>query len=220
MSNEESKPVTVKYGSNSKASKEMAEHKPRVEQVIDTATHRKKTVGEKFRETFVGEDARSVGGYLIMDVVVPSMKNLISDMVREGIDRLLFGSSRPMGNVSRVMTGRSGYSSYFRPGTSRESATSSSWQPKKEVDPPQRTSIRDANNIVVETRGQAEVVMEALANTLSQYGTVTVADLYDIVGMTSEFTFNKYGWTDLTHAEIRHVREGYLLALPPAQPLV
>ena len=51
------------------------------------------------------------------------------------------------------------------------------------------------------------------------YGTVSVADLYDLVGISGNYTDNKYGWTNIRNAEPIRVRDGYMLKLPKALPL-
>jgi hypothetical protein len=48
---------------------------------------------------------------------------------------------------------------------------------------------------------------------------VSVADLYDLVGVTGNYTDNKYGWTDIRSASVIRVRDGYMLKLPKALPL-
>ena len=52
-----------------------------------------------------------------------------------------------------------------------------------------------------------------------RFGEVTVADLYDLVGISSDYTDRKYGWTDLATAKPIRVRGGYLLDLPRAKLL-
>ena len=42
----------------------------------------------------------------------------------------------------------------------------------------------------------------------------TVADLYELVGVTGEYTDNKYGWDSLGSASVTRVRGGYLVDLP------
>ena len=54
---------------------------------------------------------------------------------------------------------------------------------------------------------------------LETYDIVSVADLYDLVGKTCNYTDNKYGWTNLRNAEPVRVRDGWLLKLPKAGPI-
>ena len=72
----------------------------------------------------------------------------------------------------------------------------------------------DLNDIVLETRGEAEDVLARMDELVEQYGVVSVADLYDLVGITGNYTDNKYGWTNIRNAEPIRVRDGYLLKLP------
>ena len=48
----------------------------------------------------------------------------------------------------------------------------------------------------------------------SQEKVDSVADLYGLVGIDSEYTDNKYGWTNLSSASIKATRDGYILDLP------
>ena len=74
-------------------------------------------------------------------------------------------------------------------------------------------------DIVLASRSDAEAVLTQLRSLLNDYGVVTVSDLYDLVGVTSNFTDNKFGWTDLKTAVIKGVRTGYLLDLPIPQEI-
>ena len=55
---------------------------------------------------------------------------------------------------------------------------------------------------------------------ISTYGIVSVADLYDLVGITGgSYTDNKYGWTNVHNASVIRVRDGYMIKMPKALPL-
>ena len=79
---------------------------------------------------------------------------------------------------------------------------------------------QDMVNIVLETRGEAEEVIAAMDGLMDTYGIVSVADLYDLVGKPCNFTDNKYGWTNIRNVEPVRVRDGYMLKLPKAMPIV
>ena len=50
---------------------------------------------------------------------------------------------------------------------------------------------------------------------IDQYGEATVADFYELVGVTGNgYTDRSYGWKDLKQAYISRVREGFLFNLP------
>ena len=51
--------------------------------------------------------------------------------------------------------------------------------------------------------------------TCEPYGIASVADLYDLAGITCRsYTANKYGWTDIRSAKVVRIRDGYILQLP------
>lgn len=75
------------------------------------------------------------------------------------------------------------------------------------------------DEVIIETRVEAEHVLDRMVDLLKQYDQVTVSDLCDLVGATAAYTDNKWGWTDLRGADIRRVREGYLLKLPQPDSL-
>lgn len=68
-------------------------------------------------------------------------------------------------------------------------------------------------------QGEAEDVLMSLNELIDVYGKASVADLYDLVGISGRYTDVKYGWTNLMTASHTRVRDGYLLKLPRVMPL-
>ena len=77
----------------------------------------------------------------------------------------------------------------------------------------------DYDNIILDNRGEAQRVLDALDDIIAEYTVASVADLYDLVGIDGNYMDNKYGWTDLRAAKILRVSEGYLIKLPKALPI-
>jgi hypothetical protein len=216
MSNNSNGPVpgASHYASNSSKSKQPdAADTPQVVGPVISggAIERKEPIRKKFLQAYAGDSAKSVGEYLVMDVIVPGTKNIISDMVTQGINRLLFGSSRPSGGV-RSNIGGSGYGKFFNGGGGNQQST-----------PAQMTQQARANHsfgeIILLTRADAELVIDSLRELIEQYGNAKVTNLYSLVGISSDFTDQKYGWTNLARAGVIQIREGYLLDLPRPEVL-
>ena len=74
----------------------------------------------------------------------------------------------------------------------------------------------DFDQIVIESRGEAEEVLERLGDLVVEYDTVTLGELYRMVGITPSFVDDRWGWTDLRGAPTQRVSNGYVLVLPPA----
>ena len=84
------------YQSNSHKSKEqqsqeMDQHRAK-SVVTGTTIVRKKSVGDKIRDTFIAEDLVKVKDYVVTDVIVPNIKKAIDDIVSNGIHMVLYGS--------------------------------------------------------------------------------------------------------------------------------
>ena len=204
---DERRPISS-YQGNSKLKRpgdqEKAEEKKKVEKVVSgKVTQRKKSLGKKILETFVGEDVGNVNQYLVHDILVPAVKSMLSDMVQGGIEMMLFGERR--GSRTR----RDGNRSYV-------SYNSFSGHDRRDNRPmsQQSRARHDFGDIVLDSRGEAEEVLSHLVDLVIDYGQATVSDLYDLVGVTGSFTDNKYGWTDLSRASVSRVRDGYVLNLP------
>ena len=85
-----------------------------------------------------------------------------------------------------------------------------------------RTSSRsrfDFDDIILETRADAEEVLIQMDEIISKYGMVSVADLYDMLDLDAPYTSTKYGWTDIRNAKPVRASDGWLLKLPRALPL-
>lgn len=198
------------YPSNSKATKTIIEV-PVKEKKIDpivtgTVIRQKKSLGQKFSESFLGDDTRSVGDYIINDVLIPAFKSTLSDMVGGGIEMLLFGERRSRGGSTIYRDRDRSYIPYNRP-QSRYS--------RDDREPIRiNRSQMDLDDIIIETRGEAEEVLSNLVDLIENYDVVSVSDYYDLVGIESNFTDNKWGWTNLRDASVERTRKGYCIRLP------
>lgn len=191
------------YPSNShKAREEVAEKK--VEKVVSGKTSTKKKSGiRKLSDTFLSEDVGNVKSYIFSEVLLPAAKKLVSDIVTNGIDMLLYGEIKnKKGNSSKVS-----YSRYYDDRRDRS----------RDYRSPVVRNNFDYDEIIFETRGDAEAVLDAMYDILNQYKVVSVAELYDLASITTHnYTCNNYGWIDLRGSSVVRVRDGYILKLPRA----
>lgn len=191
----------------------------KVERVVaGNVVRRKKPLGKRFTETFVGGDAKGVLHYVVMDVLVPAAKDMAADAVSQGIERMLFGearsASRRTGIRPGVVPGHVSYNRYA-PSSSRGSIRE---EQRPSISRRARSS-HDFDEIILATRVEAEEVIDRLFDLISRYETASVADLYELVGITGNYTDEKWGWVDIRGAAVARVRNGYLLDLPKPEPL-
>lgn len=195
------------FKSNSHKSKEVDEKK-KVEKVVKGKVKTKKKNGiAKFTDVFVSEDVSSVKSYIIGEVLIPAMKKALSDIVTNGIDMILYGES---GVTKRKSPGsRVSYTNYY----DRRDRDRDRYDDRRI-----RTGY-DFNDVILDSRGEAEDVLSRMDELIDSYGIVSVADFYDLCGITGSYTDNKYGWTDIRSAQVVRVRDGYKIKLPRALAL-
>lgn len=212
------KPVPMNYAGNSEKLRQEAagtsDREP-VKRIVDgKIIERKKSLGRKISETFKGDDAKSIGQFILFDVVIPKTKDIISDAANEFIQRSLYGgnANRPVASNGNNRGRNTAYNRiYVSPNASPSSEDR--YGSGRQVSA-QARATHNFRDIILGDRGQAEEVLDGLLSVIDQYGTVSVADFYEMVGTTGEFTDQKWGWKDLGSARVDRVREGYLLALP------
>lgn len=197
---EQYKPNSNKYKEEQAANAKKDEK--RVEKVVTGKVITKKEgFFTRMFKGFISEDAKDVKSYVFGDVLIPAIKKAISDIVTDGIDIILYGESR--GKRGRSTADRVSYRNYYDRSDSYRRPTPS-------------YNDYSYDNIILETRGEAEEVLARMDELMDTYGLVRVADLKDLVGITGTYTDNKYGWTNIRSAEVVRVRDGFTIKMPRA----
>lgn len=188
------------------------EEAKKVEQITtNPVKQRKKPLATRFKETFFAGDAKGVAQSVFLDILVPAARDLISDTLRASIDRAIYGSE-DMRRSSRPSESR-GHVSYNRMYNDRRRE-----EPRREVR--RVRDLDDIDEVILSSRVEADNVLDNMYELMSRYQQVTVADLYEMVGISGNFTDHKRGWTDLRGCGVRRLRnEEYLLILPRAENL-
>ena len=199
------------YASNSFKSKEAAEEQvreKRVEKVVSGAVKTRENKGRKLADIFISEDATNVKSYIFMDVLVPAIKKAISDIVTDGIDMILYGGNG--GRNKNKSSSKISYRSYYDDNKRTERRREEGYVGRNRF---------DYDDIVYDSRREAENVLKHMHEIIEDYKLVTVADMYDLSGITIPHTGYNYGWTNLRSAEAVRTRDGYVLKLPKASPI-
>lgn len=181
--------------------------KKKIEPVVKSgAKLRKKNEFQKVAGSIISEDAKSVKSYILMDVLVPAIKDAIEDIVTNGIRMLLRGDtsarrSGPSGGISHI--------SYNKAYDRRD--RSSLGRPR---------GVMDFDDLILPTRYEAEEVLRSLDDLIETYRIVSVADMYEAAGIRDfEYTARNYGWKDIRRAEVVRVKNGYWLKMPNVSPI-
>lgn len=208
------------FKSNSFKSREEVrkEERPKQTKIIKgDGKLRKKSEARKFAEGIFASDMREIGSHIVNDVLIPELRDTIVDIVTNGIRTAMYGDTARgrSGNAQKVS-----YKSYY---DYRNGAN----VPTRETRPlPSNYPINNHpagyqyDGIVVDTKAEAEEILESLRDLINQYGVASVADMYDLAGITSSNPAdNKYGWDNLSAATSARIREGYILRMPRTKPI-
>lgn len=207
MDMNEFQPNSNKYKQEQREKKEAAEKK-RVEKVISGGVKtRKKNGVQKFTESIVSDDAKNVKSYVRDGVLIPAIKKAIVDIVQDGISMLIYGERGRRGGTG--VAGRTAYGSYY---DRRD-------EPRRTVDSVRTTQGYSYDDIVLESRAEAQEVLMRMDEVIETYKVASVLDLYDLVGLPTKPTDNRYGWTNLRNAKVVPVRDGFWIQLPKALPI-
>lgn len=211
------KPVPNYTGNSHKqkaAQEPAAEERVKIDAVITgKVVQRKRGFWRRMTETMTGDDVRSVGTYVVWDIAIPALKDLVFDIIKSGAERSLYGDTRP--RSSRESRERSGRVAYDKKFMGREDP-----RERREISPRARRT-HDFGDIILESRVEVERVLDGLTDLIEQYEVATISDLYELLDTTSEASFvdNQWGWTNLSSARATRVRSGWLLDLPKPEPI-
>lgn len=209
------------FPSNSQSqqpAKKEAESQKKVEPVVEGKVVQKKpSVGRRFKESFMsGESAKTAAGYVFFDVLIPAAKDALLKGVSQGFEKMLWGNvSGPTRTGARDPRFESpfGHVAYNRP----SSSPLRRGEPRDQLNRSRR--MPGWNELVFESRHEADEVLDGLFNLISQYQIASVADLYALSGLQTDHTMGKWGWTELRGSNVRQTGDGYLLMLPKPEAL-
>lgn len=198
---------------NSHKQRQAKENTPekKVTPVVRTsAVRRKKPVGRRFAETFFGGgDARSVWGFVFLDVLLPGAQEIFLDGLYTGMERMILGESR--GRSRRGLHRRDSHTPYHR--ANKE-------DPRDRQLSRRARSSHNFDEVLLNSRAEAEEVLDGLYTLIEKYEVATVADMYDLADIQSNYQDSKWGWEDLRGARVVRTRGGgWLLDLPRPQAL-
>ena len=193
------------------------ESRPEGKSVVRGHVKKKSSIFKSVRDEFISEDAPSIGSYLLYDILLPALKDLVLDISHGAIDTAFGGDGRYRRSGSRH-AGGSSYISYNRYYDERDRRRRDRDEERYES----RRRNRDFEDFVFEYRSDAEDVLDRMCDYLEKFGDVPVSYFYDLCGETvpGDWTKDDWGWTNLAGARVRGAgRKGYIIDLPKVRPI-
>lgn len=204
-----------KDNSDRQRNREEVTEQPPVKRVAEKVANGQVTAPKKtwrdYARSFIVRGNKSVGAYLLEDVLMPSAQKTAVDLAKAVSDTFVSGISTVVyhGEAPKRPTNasRASYTSFY---DARDRGYS--------APPPRAVSYDDVS---FETRGEAEEVLNALDDLMMTYQLVRVADLYELAGISFDYTANNYGWTDISAARVERSRfdSRFVIRMPRPMPI-
>ena len=219
-------PISLEsYPNASRASANQDQNKPKAkpkQEAIIKEGHvklKKQSAWKKAKHRIFEQEGKDLKEYVVYDVLIPSIKDTISNIVSNGIDILLYGEARHL-NAKRsgILSSSPKYNHVSYSSISSNKPVNSSVRRSISSSSALRSNLA-LDDFIFQTRGEANDILNQLSTILTDYGVVTVADLYELCGLRTPYTYNNYAWRDLSTAGVSMTRDGYLLNLPTPQTL-
>lgn len=189
-----------------------SDQKKVIKKVVDGPVSVKKNGFRALIDAFISEDAHHIKDHLVYELLIPTAKRTAESFLVEGA-RILFwgdrggsGGQGPGGSVSYH-----DYSSYSK----RDYRDDRDYS-YRDRDRDYRGKTYD--QVELRTRREAITVLDSMDDLIRRYGHVTIGDLNELLGITGEYTDERYGWTSVRGAEIVSTRNGYKILLPKPSP--
>lgn len=158
----------------------------------------------KFAEAFLPEDVSDVKSYILVDVVIPSIKKIIDEIFHI----ILWGDSGASYSRKSSSFSRASYQNYYDHRRSQSAST-----PKSESS----VFVMDYD-FTFEFEEQASDLLNWMMETIRENGLVRLSEVKEEIGISSPWTESKYGWTNLNGFKIidthRMNDERWVLKLP------
>lgn len=201
-------------------------HEPRVKSIVENSgARRMEKSSSEFKSTL-----SKIKDWVLNDVLIPTAKDVISNVISNSTDMILYRNEG--GRRRRSSSGS--YASCYRRGSDRDRDRDRDRRDRDKERSRRRGSNDwediflpkyDEDGEILWSRTDAEKVISDLGDTAVDYGRATVADLYDLVGITASHTDEKRGWYkgELRGACVRKgydskYGDGWLICTPDPQP--
>lgn len=155
-----------------------------------------KPLWKKILGVFFHERLDNVGQSVVDNIIVPTLMNMVVDMVQSGIELLVYGKTN-------------GPKQHIRGSGTKVDYNSISTKSQTPVIAPRSSgkSVYDIMNIVVTDYGKGQLYLDRILEIVTRYPEITVHAFYDACEVTDTNANDlNYGWKSADLANINLVR--------------
>ena len=184
------------------SNKHKAERKPLEKVVTGEVRVKKKSIFKRTADAFLTEDRGDISTYLLFDVIVPAIKDLVVDTTENFVEAMFYGKGS--GRTKRSRSSGSTFVSY-----------DSISRKDRDRRAPKPSVLYEMPDYIFKSRQEADRALEILKESTEQYGEATLGDFYELIGVTGNgYPDRLYGWTDLRTAYVSRSNGGYCINFP------
>lgn len=150
-----------------------------------------------------GSSGGSLFEYLWFDILIPSAKDTVVNLFKNGVDTVFYGGATSNRNSGYSQTS---YGSYYNRSRSQNNYQQPiSWS----------NQAPDYRTVTFETYGKATYALQQLQDATGRYGYARVGDLLDLANIVPDPIDYKHGWGDLRNSRVVPAGGGrYRIELP------
>jgi len=161
----------------------------------------------RFFDFVFAESPKALGKRVFEGTVVPRLKAAGEEAVNSFLHGMLWGGgSAPPSNLVQGAVLRGGGVNY--------NALSTGVQMPPNALPNVAAAQGPYSDVIVPSEQFAQAVLAHMFDLYNQYRVVTVGDLYEAAGISSDTQHEGLGWYSLDGSRITKERDGYRIALP------
>lgn len=178
---------------------------------------------KRLKRALIGTGTSDTLEDFVYDSLIPDIKALAVHLLFSGIERAVFGDSRPPMHTRPPTYSVPGvhqngtYSNYANRFVSQAKKVITAQVIDQNVQ--HSTGLTTYREVVCGAKHEADIIVEKMFDNIANYGWVKVADLYSMAGISSDPTHQSWGWDELPGATIIQRHDGYLIQLPPPVPI-
>lgn len=195
--------------SNTQKAKEIREIRKNEDDVtpkrkaVAKARVRKQATTTRISDIFVAEDIKSVANHVFSNLIIPRFKVLIVDTITSATRAFFLGESVIDGSSARRdNSGLIPYNSIYGTKTTVRSSSD------------QGRSIFRYDDLLFDNYGDARLLLDTLDEMIADSGEVSVSDMYAAVDRSCPYTYEYFGWKNISSAKIVSDTEGYWIKMP------
>lgn len=167
----------------------------------------KESKWQKARKVIFAESADNAMKYLLTDVFVPALIDLLAGGTKKFIDFIFYGGS----TATKSSGTKTSYTSYYQSNSGSKSNS-------------RNIPTGDVEIVAFATRPEAEKSLEDMRAFIERYGTLTYDQFKDFTGRSKDINYtDKYrGWTNLKYCDIHRISDPeyhWALEMPPLETI-